>query len=292
MAIATLSNIYAAAASAETDIKVDKYSIRIELTGNITLSDANEFEERRGEFIKKGISVHLNSEGGDAVAAMRIGKIVREVWGNTDILFAKCYSACALVYISGIFRISSGGQLGLHRPYFSEQPQSDAEIEKNYPTVLATLHSYVTGMNVTDEFYSTMVNTPPEKMAVYSKDALERLVPSSDPVIDEILASKQARVYGLTTAEYRRREQLVEARCGSGTYEELLDCSEPIMWGLEKAESNRRAALAKKACWATPTEELSAAESAEQANTPVRQKADLPFLVKRRECYRKIMTAR
>jgi hypothetical protein len=106
-----------------------------------------------------------------------------------------------------------------------------------------------------------MVNTPPEKMAVYSKDPLERLVPSSDPVIDEILVSKQARVYGLTTAEYRRRDQLVEARCGSigsGTY----DCSEPIMWGLAKAESNRRAVLAKKACWATPTQELSAAESA------------------------------
>ncbi|MFZ0209255.1 MAG: hypothetical protein WAL59_24625 [Roseiarcus sp.] len=290
-----MSNIYAAAASAETDIKVDKYSIRIELTGNITQSDANEFEEHRGEFNKKGISVHLNSEGGDAFAAMRIGKIVREVWGNTDILYAKCYSACALVYISGVFRVSGGGQLGLHRPFFSEQPQSDAEIEKNYPTVLAILHSYVTRMNITDEFYSTMVNTPPEKMAVYSKDALERLVPSSDPVIDEILVSKQARVYGLTTAEYRRRDQLVEARCGSigsGTYEEHLDCSEPIMWGLEKAESNRRAVLAKKACWATPTQQLSAAESAEQENTPVRQKADLPFLVKRRECYSKIMTAR
>ena len=189
----------------------------------------------------------LDSRGGDVAAAMEIGRIIRSVDGSTHIgENARCYSSCALIFISGVNR-SNLGELGLHRPYFASAPLSREEIEKQAPLMRSAVKKYVEEMGITDSFFERMFNTDPSEMEILQIDESEKIVPATDPVYDEIQTANLARRYGLTTSEYRKRASLASS-CYEGissgrTPKQVVDCEQPIMWGLSLEDYRRETRL-------------------------------------------------
>jgi hypothetical protein len=52
---------------------------------------------------ERGLSVYLNSQGGDVEAAIKIGQIIRENERTVEVSTnSKCFSSCTLIYIAGV----------------------------------------------------------------------------------------------------------------------------------------------------------------------------------------------
>src|SRR5690348_3816092 len=59
----------------------------------------------------------VDSPGGDVVAAMQAGRILRRELAHTVVAIDSiCASACVFMYLGGVYR-TSFGKIGLHRPY-------------------------------------------------------------------------------------------------------------------------------------------------------------------------------
>jgi hypothetical protein len=224
--------------------------------------------------------VVLDSAGGNVNAAMRLGRLIRSNERKTVVpAWGRCISACALVYIAGETRWSFG-EIGLHRPYLSGKPQSPQEIEKALSTMLKSLRSYVGEMGITDEFANVMINTPPDKVRVFIGDEIESIVPRLDPFFDEREVAENARRYGTSTEEYRRRGAVVEVRCnallpsdldGNNKSEDALanyfDCAEAARWDLSVVDYKSRWGAISKLCTLTEQEKA----DLEELDTELRQ---------------------
>jgi hypothetical protein len=70
-------------------------------------------------------------------------------------------------------------------------------------------------------------------MIIYTGANYTNLVPRFDPVYDEIRVSYEARKYGITTDEFRKREQETK-RCGDVWNTKWETCAEAIRWGLSE----------------------------------------------------------
>ena len=287
--------------TARADVSVEpetEGSVWLWVTGTISEADASQFERLSPVLEHKTPSIKLNSRGGDVKAAMKIGRIIRKYDGETIINGNnKCYSSCALIFISGVQRIIiDRGELGLHRPYFASAPQSREAIEKQVPLMLSMIKSYISEMGVTDNFYQLMVNTDPSAITTYTGWTIEKLVPSSDPTYDEILAASLAGMYGITTAEYRRRSGEATSTCfnakGDPAKQKTIYCHEAMMWGLSESVYRDREAKWVKSCRVSPTQAFSAEQQAILDKTPIKQRNTLPFVEQLNECKRNIMLGR
>ena len=77
----------------------------------------------------------LDSQGGDIVEAMAIGRFVRETASGT-LVTKNCASACVFILIAGVSRTAwPGAAVGLHRPYYEPREfagLSLSDAEKKY----------------------------------------------------------------------------------------------------------------------------------------------------------------
>ncbi len=96
----------------------------LELTGPIQKGDYKEYLDTYEWITKKYdlvASITLNSNGGLVEEAMLIGKHVRRNRLITWVDYKKrCYSSCALIFLSGLNRYSIGAKVGVHRSYFKK----------------------------------------------------------------------------------------------------------------------------------------------------------------------------
>lgn len=268
---------------------------RIEISGTITEADAARVQQAASQLERTGGTFVLNSEGGDVFAAMTIGRIVRRSLGTTSILYAKCYSSCALIYIAGVQRVN-GGELGLHRPFFAANPQSPDDLEKQVPLMLAKVKAYVAEMGITEDFYFKMVNTPPSRMAIYRGRESRQLVPEDDPIFDEIYTSRMARAYGVSTIEMRRLQQEADSKCGTigsaSDFNRTWTCQEAVKWRLSQSAYVERDARAKSTCWQSDKNMLSASDRAAMDNMPMKTRLDYPPFLHAETCVRNVMQGR
>ena len=198
-------------ALADVKISSDGDGFKLHISNKITVADADAILQRGrdfeyGEFLRVELE---DSLGGDLDAAMRIGQVIRKNDSFLEVR-GKCFSSCALIYISGVARINSG-VIGLHRPYAASAPRNRNEIERGFPAMLQKLRSYVEEMGVTNNFYQQIVNTEPAEMRLFPDEAIERLVPRFDPTYSEILVALDARRYGVEMAGNATPYE----RCGS-----------------------------------------------------------------------------
>jgi len=266
------------------------------ITNEISDQDAIEFEKQLPELVNRNwFTVRLDSLGGSVPAAIRIGKLVRKFDGWTSISKnGRCYSSCALIFIAGVER-SSSGELGLHRPYLAAQPLSRDEIGQRLPMIFEFVRSYVSEMGVNDLFYQQMMNTEPSELIRYRNDEFKALFPTRDPVYDEVRVAYVARMYGLTTSEARKREQRSEQICrdpwGStpGSFSDWIDCGDAILWGLSKPLLLERRDKANKVCRFSEKQEFNDQDQATFDKTRLHLAWDLPFVRRHNDCVRGIM---
>jgi hypothetical protein len=94
--------------------------LEVLISGTITEQDAKAIQALSAEMERNEyFYVNLDSTGGDVLAAMHIGRLIRKNDGRTRIgwpgrhvttykLDAKCYSSCALIFIVGTSRSITG----------------------------------------------------------------------------------------------------------------------------------------------------------------------------------------
>jgi hypothetical protein len=259
-------------------------SLFVDILGTITNQDPKTFENAIQDLGSRRLYARLDSVGGDVFAAMHIGRLIRKHDGVTIISVpSKCYSSCALLFISGVMRHNLG-ELGLHRPYQVSALQNRQTIEKQLPRMLALLREYVAEMGVAENFYDQLVNTEHTKTAIYRIDSYANLVPEIDPGFLEAQFAYGARRYGMTAAQMRQRERDAEV-CLTRAVKEIVACQEAIKWGVsEQVYRERNAKI--QAC------ELGPDDRRIVQTLPPGQRRDHPFVRRYEACQQKIMLGR
>lgn len=72
------------------------------------------FAGARADAHPSGALLLLDSEGGDGLAAMEIGRMARAARAHVFVT-GRCASACALILAAGVVRAAPGGSVGIHR---------------------------------------------------------------------------------------------------------------------------------------------------------------------------------
>jgi hypothetical protein len=205
-------------------------------------------------------SVSLDSSGGDVLAAIRIGRKVREAQMHAEISpAAVCQSACVFVLAGAVVR-ESYGEVAIHRAYFRDLPAglSQAEVTRRIRRLDGDIRAYLREMNVPEALLDRMRAVPPDQMERLTPTELSRmLLNGNDPVYDERVTAARARTHGTSSAEFRRRAALASQECRmlSG-YPTWNACYEAILYGLSQqvflerqSEAARRCAAEYEANW-------------------------------------------
>ena len=210
------------------------------ITGTITAQDAKRIVEleKRGARLKL---VRLNSSGGDVIAAMTIGRILRK---NGGIVLVEeddiCASACVLIIAGGVVR-SIHGKVLIHRPYSQATDTAGQDLvawDKKMKSFRKQMDAYLSEMNVSVGLADAMWAISPENSRALTRAERDHfLLSESDSSYDDYTSTRDARKYGLTKQEYLRRYKIVTERCGEFakqpfTEEKVKDfgrCEESIM---------------------------------------------------------------
>jgi hypothetical protein len=100
--------------------------------------------------------VDLDTPGGDIVAAMEIGNVIR----SQSLMIrvprdAERSSACIFIQIAGVQRwVLDGARIGLHRPHFNPDyfvALSPAEARSKYEAILVDINAYYLRMGSTED---------------------------------------------------------------------------------------------------------------------------------------------
>jgi hypothetical protein len=213
--------------------------------------------------------VFLESDGGDLSAAMRIGRTLRNlnatVWIRRG---SRCRSACVLMLAAGARREVSG-EVGVHRPYFGDLPPrlSASGAAKLVRDLDSSILAYLDEMNVPRALLDRMKAVPPETMHRLSPDELGRfMLTGSDPVYDERVVARLAHTYGVTSAEYRKRDAVANRFCppmasDAESFTRFTNCYYATLYGISEAMYAERRSRADHCSLGAPEDEkLSARE--------------------------------
>lgn len=164
--------------STQTDLasgsKNQSHVVIVDVKGKISKNLVTKIKESikliEGDPIPAGFILLLDSSGGDGVAAMEIGRLLRKA--NAHIFVTgRCASACVFVLASGVVRESPPLSIGIHRGRLTLS-NNDAKILKDialddsprYSKLLEKFEmkakAYFSEMNISPEFYDAMQSIP------------------------------------------------------------------------------------------------------------------------------------
>ena len=198
------------ACRAEIEIKAvdDKGRFaRIEISGKITRADVGKFAQLvarlRPNF--EILDVDLDFPGGDVLAAMQIGEIVRGDWLWTTVPAeppAKgCMSACVMILAAGAVRVvGADSRVGIHRPFFDHilfAGLDRAQAKAKYDVLSQSVAAYLTKMGMSERLYQEMMKVPSSELRFLSYDDMTALnLEGQDPGYAEWIRAKNVARYG------------------------------------------------------------------------------------------------
>jgi hypothetical protein len=173
-----------------------------------------------------GATVYLNSPGGSVTEAMAVGRLIRREGMSVVVeRGANCASACVFVLAAGTSR-RIDGTVGIHRPYIPMErggvPVTADAIERAYGGGLQAARAYLREMGAAERLADDMLRIEPNRIRILTRPELENYSigergPDGDiqkkAIQLETLNLKAAQAYGLSRAEYMRREAIVEKSC-------------------------------------------------------------------------------
>lgn len=127
-----------------------------------------------GDPLPAGLVVFLDSPGGDGLAAIEVGRILREAHAHIFVS-GKCSSACVFIFMGGVVRQANDGALGIHRARITRidketKKRVDVDVNIN-PRARQRLdegnqkiRQYVQDMGVLAQFSAAMDEVPPDQM--------------------------------------------------------------------------------------------------------------------------------
>ena len=212
-------------------------------------------------------AVKLNSPGGDVMAAMALGRVLRReqrsvVMGPDD----QCVSACVFVLAGAIERGVFSEKVGIHRPFLVRDTATTPEQQKGqYANIEKLVKSYLAEMNVDQRLYDDMLRISPQAVRYLTEEELKAYgLFGTDPFYEQANLANRAAQLGISIPELLRRRKAMSTVCGS--YDPLeplpnraaqqgnvsgldfLTCLGAIEYGLSPQEYDRRDAVARRAC--------------------------------------------
>lgn len=184
------------------------------------------------DFSAYGQRFSIDSAGGSVLAAMKIGRLLRQERMSVMVDGA-CFSACVFVLAGAVDRVVfPPGKVGIHRPYLvSVASDARHEIE----SALRLMRDYLREMDVSAQLADDMIAVEPEDNRILSASELAayRLV-GVDPaekqqraIDQEVRDLEAAKALGLDRREYNRRKSRAKLLC-SGP-ESSRDCEKMIL---------------------------------------------------------------
>jgi hypothetical protein len=178
----------------------------IEIKGEISRIDAEKFERLIGIIRPRFdvVEVELNSPGGDVLAAMDVGEVVRREWLWTtveDDPGTECASACALIFAAGAVRIAGDrSKIGIHRPYFGQRYFAGLDREHardRYDQLAHRVQNYLSKMGMSDRLYTEMMKISSQQIRVLTYTELEDFsLVGRDPGYEEWTRARSVAKYG------------------------------------------------------------------------------------------------
>lgn len=188
----------------------------------------------------------LNSDGGDVAAAIEIGMYLR-TQGTWTIVprNAVCASACVLVFLGGVHRITAG-KLGIHRPYSPKLSESSTDSKTMFESLNLVVSQYLKQMNIPEAVLSAMNAVPPGEIKWLTREERERFqVDGTDPVWDDLSDSVLAKRIGITKQQLYERQQKAKRICHLDRLDgptptpdsvmvSMVECQQDVVWGRRK----------------------------------------------------------
>lgn len=151
--------------------------VQITLTGQIDADAPRRLSEVLKAHSGQAISAHLNSPGGNLMAGLKIGRLLRSVRASTYVGYDSspgvCFSACAFAYLGGAFRyMPSRSSYGVHRASTIEQSHDTIESGQ---VVAAITGAYIREMGADASLLDLSVTASADDIYILSKKQLEEL---------------------------------------------------------------------------------------------------------------------
>jgi ATP-dependent protease ClpP protease subunit len=121
----------------------------------------------------------LDSQGGDIIEAMAIGRFVRETASGTHVT-KNCASACVFILIAGVSRTASlDAAVGLHRPYYEPTKfagLSLSDAEKKYKVLHEFTRHYLEEMEMPTAYIEKMFSISSDDVYYLTTQDKDRLL--------------------------------------------------------------------------------------------------------------------
>ena len=158
-------------------------TIVVQIKGGITPELVPKVKEAlaktTGDPLPAGLIVMLDSPGGDGLAAIEVGRLLREAHAHVFVS-GKCSSACVFIFMGGVVRQAPDGALGIHRARITRiDKETKKRIEVDHTkSARATrkleegnqqIRAFVQEMGILAQFSDAMDTVPPDTMRWLSR---------------------------------------------------------------------------------------------------------------------------
>jgi len=230
----------------------------LEMKGDITAGDGARLTQRIKEVESRSggqscsnqfLAMRMVSDGGSVDAAIELGRVIRKYGIRVIVPFeSNCFSSCVLALAAGADR-DAYGRVGIHRPYFGDlsNQASVEEIRKRQDKMRINIRSYLAEMDVSPTLFDLMLSIPPEKIRILNDKELSDLrLHGKDASFEEREVAQQAKFWGLTSLEFRKRAEEMRRQCRTESKGFDTVCQIQIMQKISKAEALRRQNASEK----------------------------------------------
>ena len=191
--ISTLFIASSAIAEEETSISIVRYdpiyetvtraSPDIYINGPISNAAVAKFTAIVSSQPTQAATVHLNSPGGDLLAGIKLGRLIREFGFSTSVgiqgekdavsLPGVCFSACVLAYIGGYYRnLNEPSKIGVHRFSTKSPKNTDLDVAQ---IISAAIIGHLKESDVDTDLFKKMAQTGKDEIHILTAQENESL---------------------------------------------------------------------------------------------------------------------
>jgi hypothetical protein len=185
--------------------RINQCLVYVQIDGEITTDTLAAIRNLKTKYRNPPfLRVALNSVGGDVGAAIEIGRIIRQSYGVTAIgrqyeykggRITGCFSACVLIYASGIAKDNSlGGKVGIHQHFLPKEVVETLSVEdgiRHLKEARTNISIYLDEMGVSQEFLSLANSVNQNSLHMMSAKELRLYLPFVVPEYSAILPIKR-----------------------------------------------------------------------------------------------------
>lgn len=151
--------------------------------------------------------VSFNSNGGNVVAAIAYGRMIRALGLSTfQLRSSQCASACALAFVGGVIRKAEPGSIGVHQSSFAPETAIDGQTAVAAVQALtAQIMGYLVEMGVDPQLLQLSLSVPSDDMRYLTASEMASYKVTVDGPISADVASTMGQATPTVTPQVKTR---------------------------------------------------------------------------------------